>query len=97
MLFAYEPVWAIGTGRAANPSDANSMMAFIRKVLSTAYTKEAAENARLLYGGSVSSENVATLFHEPEIDGALVGGASLDTSSFLDIVKEASSTAKRMQ
>jgi triosephosphate isomerase len=97
ILFAYEPVWAIGTGKAANPSDANNMMAFIRKVLSTLYTKEASENAQLLYGGSVSAENAATLFHEPEVDGALVGGASLDASSFLDIVKEASSTTKRIQ
>lgn len=97
ILFAYEPVWAIGTGKAAKPSDANNMMAFIREVLATSYSSSASKNVPLLYGGSVSPQNAAALFEEPEIDGALVGGASLDASSFLEIANFASSTTKRMQ
>ena len=97
IIFAYEPVWAIGTGKAAKPSDANNMMAFIREVLTTSYASAASQNAPLLYGGSVTPQNAAALFEEPEIDGALVGGASLNASNFLEIAKVASSITKRMQ
>jgi triosephosphate isomerase (TIM) len=87
MVVAYEPVWAIGTGRAATPEDANETIAFIRKTLGTVATDDVAQQVRIQYGGSVSAGNIAQLMAQPEIDGALVGGASLEAKSFAMIVK----------
>jgi triosephosphate isomerase len=86
MIVAYEPVWAIGTGRTATPAQAQQMHAFIRQWLSDKFGSAAADALRLLYGGSVKPENIAELMREADIDGALVGGASLDAESFARIV-----------
>ncbi|MBI4851784.1 MAG: triose-phosphate isomerase [Acidobacteria bacterium] len=86
ILIAYEPVWAIGTGRTATPEIAASMHKFIRSVLSKNWGKELSENIRILYGGSVKPDNISSLMAEPDIDGALVGGASLEANSFAQIV-----------
>ena len=83
LVIAYEPVWAIGTGENATPSDAQEMHVFIRSLL----PKDIAESTRILYGGSVKPENAAGIFAEPDIDGALVGGASLNPESFRKIVE----------
>jgi triosephosphate isomerase (TIM) len=86
---AYEPVWAIGTGRTATPAQAVEVHAVIRETLAERYGQAVAASTRILYGGSVTAENAATLLKEPEIDGALVGGASLSLDSFLRIVRAA--------
>jgi len=85
-VIAYEPVWAIGTGKVATPEIADSMHRFIRKTLASLYGAEIAGIVPVLYGGSVKADNVAGLFASPDIDGALVGGASLKPKSFLDIL-----------
>jgi triosephosphate isomerase len=85
-IVAYEPVWAIGTGKTATPQQANEVHAFIRELLSSQFGKECAEKINILYGGSVKPENSGELLKMPEIDGALVGGASLDAESFERIV-----------
>ncbi|MDR2735001.1 MAG: triose-phosphate isomerase [Spirochaetota bacterium] len=87
VTIAYEPVWAIGTGKTATPNDADSMHAHIRKVLSALYSPALAENLRIQYGGSVNDKNIDELMRMPNIDGALVGGASLKAESFARIVK----------
>lgn len=87
---AYEPVWAIGTGRAATGKLANETIGFIRQNISRLYTEAAAQETRILYGGSVNASNIAEFVEQPEIDGALVGGASLKAEQFLSIVKQAS-------
>jgi triosephosphate isomerase len=87
LVLAYEPVWAIGTGRAATPEDANATIGFIRKTLASVSDDDVARAVRIQYGGSVSPGNIAQLMAQPEIDGALVGGASLDPKSFAMIVK----------
>ena len=87
---AYEPVWAIGTGETATPDQAQEAIATIRQKLVDRFGKAAAEKTRILYGGSVKPENAASLVAEPDIDGALVGGASLDPGSFAEIVEETS-------
>ena len=87
LVVAYEPVWAIGTGRTASPAQAQEVHAFIRTKLMEAWGKETAERLRILYGGSVTPDNIATLISEPDIDGALVGGASLKAETVLNIVR----------
>ena len=89
VVWAYEPVWAIGTGRTATPGQAQEVHAHIRRRLEEAYGKQAASCAIILYGGSVKPANAFPLFTEKDIDGFLVGGASLDADGFLGIVREA--------
>ena len=86
IIIAYEPVWAIGTGRTATPDQAQEMHAFIRRVFAQRYSQDAADNLRILYGGSVKPDNIAGLMRQPDVDGALVGGASLEAESFAQIV-----------
>jgi triosephosphate isomerase (TIM) len=86
-IVAYEPIWAIGTGRNATPQDANDTIGVIRGALRALYGDETAEAIRIQYGGSVKSGNAAELMSQPEIDGALVGGASLDPDEFARIVQ----------
>lgn len=86
VIVAYEPVWAIGTGRTATDTQAQEAHSFIREFLSGLYDKETADRTRILYGGSVKPENVKGLMSQPDIDGALVGGASLKADSFAAIV-----------
>jgi triosephosphate isomerase len=90
LILAYEPIWAIGTGRAASGEQANQTIGFIRRHISKQYGKEIAQAVRILYGGSVTAANIAEFISQPEIDGALVGGASLKASEFLSIVKQTS-------
>ena len=87
IIVAYEPVWAIGTGKTATPEQAQEMHAYIRKTLAGVHGAEIAESIRILYGGSVKPGNVADLMEKNDIDGALVGGASLDAGSFAQIVR----------
>jgi len=86
LIIAYEPVWAIGTGKTATSQDANEVIGFIRKQLALLLGNDAADKTRILYGGSVKSSNIKELMDMPEIDGALVGGASLDAQEFSRIV-----------
>jgi triosephosphate isomerase len=86
IIVAYEPVWAIGTGRTATPEQAQEMHAFIRRVFADRYSDQAADAQRILYGGSVKPDNIAGLMSQTDIDGALVGGASLQAESFAKIV-----------
>ncbi len=85
-VVAYEPVWAIGTGKTATKEQAQEVHAFIRKLLAEMYEKDVAESVRILYGGSVNAENVDELMAQPDIDGALVGGAALKADSFCRII-----------
>ncbi len=86
LIIAYEPIWAIGTGKTCDPKDAEKMCKFIRDQLASLYGQEFAEKTRILYGGSVKPENAKELLEKENIDGALVGGASLDSKKFLDII-----------
>lgn len=87
IILAYEPVWAIGTGKTATPDQAEDMHAHIRAVIADKYGKEVAENTSILYGGSCKPSNAAELFAKPDIDGGLIGGASLKSADFMGIVK----------
>ncbi len=87
IVIAYEPVWAIGTGRTATPGQAQETQAFVRSVLERLFGADVAASVRIQYGGSVKPDNAGELIAQPDIDGFLVGGASLDPSSFAEIVK----------
>ena len=91
LTIAYEPVWAIGTGKTASPEQANEVHAFIRRTIESKYDNDTAKRIRIQYGGSVNSKNAKDLLGQPDIDGALVGGASLDSESFLGIISDAAS------
>jgi triosephosphate isomerase len=86
IIIAYEPVWAIGTGKTATPEQAQEMHGFIRKCLNEMHSETAANGMRILYGGSVKPDNIASLMSQADVDGALVGGASLEPESFAKIV-----------
>jgi len=88
-IVAYEPVWAIGTGEAATPADAQKRCAFLRGVIAERYGASAGDAVRIQYGGSVNADNAASFFEQPDIDGALVGGASLDAAAFAAICRAA--------
>ncbi|MFJ7745163.1 triose-phosphate isomerase [Peribacillus sp. NPDC097295] len=86
-VIAYEPIWAIGTGKSSSAEDANEVCAHIRSVVADKFSKEAAEAIRIQYGGSVKPENIKEYMAQPDIDGALVGGASLKPDSFLQLLE----------
>ena len=87
MVIAYEPIWAIGTGEVASPDDAQEACAAIRRCVSAVQDHETAASLRILYGGSVKSDNVTPIMDQPDVNGALVGGASLDAAEFAKIVR----------
>lgn len=87
IVVAYEPVWAIGTGKTATPEQAQEVHAHIRQLIAGQYGKAVAQEVSILYGGSCKPENAAELFAQPDIDGGLIGGASLKARSFVDIIK----------
>jgi triosephosphate isomerase len=87
LVVAYEPVWAIGTGRVATPDQAQEVHAFIRRLVDKSHGDAPARDLRILYGGSVKPDNTAGLMAQPDVDGALVGGASLQADSFLQIIR----------
>jgi triosephosphate isomerase len=86
-VIAYEPIWAIGTGKSSSAQDANEVCAHIRKVVAEAFSTDVAEAIRIQYGGSVKPENIKEYMSQPDIDGALVGGASLEPQSFLKLLE----------
>ena len=86
LILAYEPVWAIGTGKTATDDQAQEMHAFIRGVIADKYGKEVADNTSILYGGSCKPSNAKALFAKPDVDGGLIGGAALEAESFMGIV-----------
>ncbi len=87
IVLAYEPVWAIGTGETASPEQAQEMHAFIRKTIANAYNTKLAEEVSILYGGSVKPNNATEIFAKPDVDGGLIGGASLNAESFIAIAE----------
>lgn len=87
VVLAYEPVWAIGTGKTATADQAQEMHAFIRSALVTKYGQEIADNTSILYGGSANASNAKELFSNPDVDGGLIGGASLGVDKFMPIVE----------
>ncbi|MCM3787340.1 triose-phosphate isomerase [Domibacillus indicus] len=86
-VIAYEPIWAIGTGKSSSSNDANEVCAEIRETVRSLYSDKAADSVRIQYGGSVKPENIAEYMAQPDIDGALVGGASLDAASYLALLE----------
>jgi triosephosphate isomerase len=95
LVIAYEPVWAIGTGKAASGEEAAAAIQFIRDIVATLWNKSIARDFRILYGGSVTGANIAEFISHPEIDGALVGGASLKAEEFVSIVEQTAEIKKR--
>ncbi len=87
IVLAYEPVWAIGTGETASPEQAQEMHAFIRKTIQDAYSSSVSDNVSILYGGSVKPNNASEIFSKPDVDGGLIGGASLKADDFVAIIK----------
>lgn len=87
IVIAYEPIWAIGTGKSSNGEDANQVIGLIRQTIAGIFGTGVADQVRIQYGGSVKGDNIKEFMNQPEIDGALVGGASLETDSFLKIVR----------
>lgn len=87
LVIAYEPIWAIGTGKTATAEQAQEMHAHIRNVLAQKYGNEVAQNVSILYGGSVKANNAKEIFGKPDVDGGLVGGASLNATEFTEIIK----------
>ena len=87
LVIAYEPIWAIGTGKTASAEQAQEMHAHIRNVLAQKYGNEVAQNVSILYGGSVKANNAEEIFGKPDVDGGLVGGASLNATEFTEIIK----------
>jgi len=96
IVIGYEPVWAIGTGRAATGRQANNTIGFISRSLADLYSEEIAGSIRIQYGGSVNADNIAEFVSQPEIDGALVGGASLKAEQFISIVKQTAEIRGRL-
>lgn len=94
VIIAYEPVWAIGTGKTATSAQAQEVHKYIRNLLKKMYNQDIANQIRIQYGGSVKTDNIIELMQQPDIDGALVGGASLKIEAFVDIVKKASEIKK---
>jgi triosephosphate isomerase len=86
LVIAYEPIWAIGTGVTASTEQAQEMLAFIRSLIAQKFGKEMAENTSILYGGSCNAKNASELFAQPDIDGGLIGGASLKVADFKAII-----------
>ena len=86
IVLAYEPIWAIGTGKTATSDQAEEMLAYIRSIVAEKYGKEAADDTTILYGGSCKPSNAAELFGKPDIDGGLIGGASLKAADFKGII-----------
>jgi len=97
LVIAYEPVWAIGTGKAASGEQAAATIQFIRDVVAKRWNETIAQDLRILYGGSVTSANIAEFISHPEIDGALVGGASLKAEEFVGIVEQTAEIKKRIK
>ena len=97
LVIAYEPIWAIGTGRAATGEQSNEIISLIRQYISRLYDDKVARGMRILYGGSVTAANATEFMRQPEIDGALVGGASLKADEFLNIVAQTSEIRKHSQ
>jgi len=93
-VIAYEPIWAIGTGRTATPEQAEEIHLFIREILELKYDSETSNSIRIQYGGSIKPNNAKELFEKDNIDGGLVGGASLQADSLLQIIKAADATTK---
>jgi len=94
LVIAYEPVWAIGTGKTATPEQAQEAQKYIRDLLRKMYNNESADIVRIQYGGSVKPENITELMKQPDVDGALVGGASLSIETFAQIVRKAAEVIK---
>jgi len=94
LVIAYEPVWAIGTGKAATSHESNDTIGLLRRTVAQLYSEELAQGVCILYGGSVTASNIAGFIEQPEIDGALVGGASLKAEEFLSIVEQSAAIKK---